>query len=72
MESLTVRDHRGNVAQIAGGGTARQIGLEAAWWWGYTISRASHFSVAKDGEVVPYDERPGPGDYELVEVGATV
>lgn len=70
--TVRVRDHHGNKAIIPAGGTARQIGLEAAWWWGYTITRQSHFSVAKDGEVVPYDERPKPGEYELVEVGGIV
>jgi hypothetical protein len=72
--TITVRDNRGNIAQIKMGGTARQIALEAAWWWGYTITRSEHFSVALNGEAFGYDERPGdPGaEYELVGIGSTV
>lgn len=72
-DTVTVRDVHGNVARIPWGGTARQIGLEAAWWWGYTINRSEHFSVALDGVVLPYDHRPEQGkEYELVGVGSTV
>jgi hypothetical protein len=74
-DMLTVRDHRGNVAQVPWGGTSRQIALECAWWWGYTITRSDHFAVQdSDGNVIPFEEVPfhDVGDLELVVAGGTV
>lgn len=70
---VRVRDVRGNTANIPGGGTARQIALEAAWWWGYTIIRSEHFTLAdSNANALSYDDHPASGEYELVAAGSTV